>query len=92
MLFITLAPLRSSSRASCLGPCPGGTLDLTDDLVTANLAVGGPAGRGTTNGTSGQGTGGGLYLVTGGTATVNQTLVVLNFASTSDPDIHGTTS
>ena len=74
------------------GTLPGATLDLTDDLVTANLAVGGSAGHGATNGSTGQGTGGGLYLVTGGTATVNQTLVVLNFASTSDRNIHGTTS
>ena len=74
------------------GTLPGGTLDLAIDLVTANLAIGGSAGHGAANGSTGQGTGGGLYLATGGTATVNQTLVVLNSASTSDRNIHGTTS
>ncbi len=75
-----------------LGILPGATLDLTDDLVTANLAIGGTPGHGATTGSTGQGTGGGLYLATGGTATVNQTVIVLNFASTSDRNIHGTTS
>jgi hypothetical protein len=73
-------------------PLPGATLDLTDDLIVGNLAIGGKSGRGTTNGTAGQGVGGGLYLVTQSTASLTQTLVILNVASTSDPNIFGTVS
>ncbi len=71
---------------------PGAALSLTDVLVTLNAADGGSGGRGTTRGDEGQGMGGGLYLAAGGTATLTRTHVVLNVASTSDPDIFGTTS
>jgi hypothetical protein len=73
-------------------PTAGGTLDLSNDLVTLNAAIGGPAGRGTPGGTAGQGIGGGLYVFTGATATLTNTLVFFNFASTSDPDIYGGTT
>ena len=71
---------------------PGGALSLTDVVVTLNAAIGGSGGRGTTRGDAGQGIGGGLYLADGGTATLTRTHVLINFASTSDPDIFGTTS
>ena len=47
-------------------------------------------GTGRTGGDAGEGIGGGIYVVTGATATLTDTLVFLNFASTSDPDIFGT--
>jgi hypothetical protein len=71
---------------------PAGPLDLTDDLVLGNLAIGGSGGRGAPKGSAGQGQGGGLYLATGSTSTLRGTPVLLNFASTSDPDIFGTPS
>ncbi len=73
-------------------PLPAGTLTLSNDVVIANAAIAGSGGPGPTEGTAGQGIGGGLYLGTGGTATLSKTLVMLNFASTSDPDIFGTYS
>ena len=73
-------------------PLPGGTLDLSNDLVTLNAAIGGGAGQDAPPDSVGQGIGGGIYVVTGGTATLTDTLVFFNFASTSDPDIFGTTS
>ena len=74
------------------GTSPGGTLDLTDDLIIGNSALGKKGGKGATNGIDGQGVGGGLYLAPLGTATLTRTLVILNVASTSDPNIFGTAS
>ncbi len=65
---------------------PGGTLALSNSLVIGNLAQGGDAGSG---GTAGQGKGGGLYLATGSTTTLNKTIVAGNRASTSNNDIYG---
>jgi hypothetical protein len=64
---------------------PGATLSLSDSIVSLNVAVGGSGGN---NASSGQGIGGGLYLSSGGTATWTQTLVILNYASTSDNNIY----
>jgi hypothetical protein len=71
---------------------PGGALSLTNVVVTLNAAMGGSGGSETTRGDGGQGIWGGLYLAAGGTATQTRTQVVFDFASTSDPDIFGTTS
>ena len=76
--------------SSPFAPLPAGSLSLTNDLVTLNLATGGSGGRGAPNGSVGQGIGGGLYLTPGGTSTATSTLVILNVASTSDPNIFGT--
>ena len=65
---------------------PGATLSLTSTIVLGNLAIGGSGADGVG---SGQGIGGGLYLASGGSATLTSTLVVLNFASTSDDNIYG---
>ena len=64
----------------------GATLSLTSTIVLGNLAIGGSGADGAG---SGQGIGGGLYLASGGSATLTSTLVVLNFASTSDDNIYG---
>ncbi len=74
------------------GTSLGGTLSLSDVLVVGNRAQGGNAGGGATAGTAGQGIGGGLYLGTGGTATLKKTVVMGNHASTSNNDIYGTYS
>ena len=71
---------------------PGGTLDLTDDLIVGNFALGKKGGKGATNGNAGQGVGGGLYLDPLGTASLTRTSVILNVASTSDPNIFGSAS
>jgi hypothetical protein len=42
-----------------------------------------------TPGTAGTGVGGGLDLLPGGTATIDNTTVTGNHASTSDNDVHG---
>jgi hypothetical protein len=74
------------------GTSPGGTLDLTDVLVIGNPALGEKGGSGSTNGNAGQGVGGGLYLVPLGTVSLTRTSVILNVASTSDPNIFGSAS
>ncbi len=68
-------------------PSASATLDLSSDLVTLNSAVGGGAGQDAPAGSAGEGIGGGIYVVTSATATLTDTLVFLNFASTSDPNI-----
>ena len=73
-------------------PLPGATLSLSNVVVTLNSAIGGGAGHDAPAGSAGQGMGGGIYVVTGGTATLLDTLVFLNFASTSDSNISGTVS
>ena len=67
--------------------CPARASRSPDTIVLGNLAQGGSAASG---GTDGQGIGGGLYLATGSTTTLTQTLVVGNLASTSNDDIYGT--
>jgi hypothetical protein len=74
---------------SFFGTLPGGTLALSDVVVTGNWAQGGAAGGGATPGTAGLGIGGGLYLSTGGTATLKKARVVGNSASTSDDNTYG---
>ena len=71
------------------GSLPGAALALTDTLIIANLAQGGDAGEGVAGGSSGQGVGGGLYLASGGTATLKKTVVTGNQASTSNDNIYG---
>jgi hypothetical protein len=63
------------------------SLDQTDVLL--DLALAGLAGAG---GTSGIGIGGGLYVTSGGVGVVSlhTSTVALNFASTSNDNIHGT--
>jgi len=71
------------------GPVSTGTLD--NSVITGNFALGGRAGAG---GSAGAGLGGGLYVATnsGVFALVNlkKSLVILNFASTSNDNIYGT--
>jgi len=43
-------------------------------------------------GSNGDGIGGGLYVTTGGVATLHKTTVVLNFASFSNGNIYGAVS
>ena len=64
---------------------PGATLSLSGGLVVANAAVGGAGGNGAS---AGQGLGGGLYLSSGGTVTLTETIVLGNVASTSDDNIY----
>jgi hypothetical protein len=68
-------------------PLPGGTLDLTDTLVTLNLAQGGDGGQGPTAGDTGQGIGGGLYVAPGGGQTLTHSRIKGNHASTSNDNI-----
>ena len=65
---------------------PGAILSLTNTVVVANLAQGGDAVEG---GTDGQGIGGGLYLATGSASTLTATIVAANLASTSNDNIFG---
>jgi hypothetical protein len=60
-------------------------------VVSMNLALGGLAGAGGSDG-DGDGVGGGLYISTGGVVTLKKTTVALNFASTSNDNIYGTVS
>ncbi len=71
------------------GPLPSATLALTDALIIGNLAQGSDAGDGDPDGSSGQGIGGGIYLASGGTATLKKTVVAGNHASTSEDNIYG---
>ncbi len=70
-------------------PPPQNSID--NSVITGNFALGGRAGAG---GMDGQGKGGGLYVdfATGATALVKlkKSLVILNFASTSNDNIYGT--
>jgi hypothetical protein len=58
-------------------------------MIIGNLAQGGDAGEGDPDGSSSQGSGGGIYLASGGTATLTKTVVAGNHASTSDDNIYG---
>jgi hypothetical protein len=71
------------------GLLPGATLAIVDTLILGNLAEGGDAGDVDPDGSSGQGIGGGLYLASGGTATLKKTVVTGNRASTSNDNIYG---
>ncbi len=71
------------------GPLPAADLALTDALIIGNLAQRGDAGEGDPDGSSGPGTGGGIYLASGGTATLRKTVVAGNHASTSNDNIYG---
>jgi hypothetical protein len=63
----------------------GGTVQVTDTLIIRNEADGGSGSI-----TDGQGIGGGVYIATGGTACEDEeTLIVLNLASTSNDDAFG---
>ncbi len=53
-------------------------------MITGNFALGGQAGAG---GSDGQGLGGGLYVATGPSVDHKKSLVILNFASTSNDNI-----
>jgi hypothetical protein len=55
--------------------------------IALNLALGGLAGAG---GTNGEGIGGGLDVTTGSVVTLKKTTVALNVASTSNNNIDGT--
>ncbi len=59
-------------------------MTITDSLITLNVADGGSGG--------GQGIGGGLYMVAGTAALLDNTKVVFNYASTSNDNIYGTYS
>jgi len=61
-----------------------GSTMFTNSLVALNLAVGGTDG--------GQGVGGGVYIAGGSTILTATTQVVLNFATTSNDNIYGTSS
>ncbi len=65
------------------------TVALTNTLILGNLAQGGDAGDGNPDGNAGQGIGGGLYLASGGTATLKKTFVAGNNASNSNDNIYG---
>ena len=65
----------------------GGSASLDQTDVLLNLALGGLAGEG---GSDGDGIGGGLYVAIGAVVTLKKTTVALNFASTSNGDIYGT--
>ncbi len=71
------------------GSLPAAALALFDTLIMGNLAQGGDAGTGDSDGSSGQGVGGGLYLSSSGTATLKKTVVAGNHASTSNDNIYG---
>ena len=71
------------------GPLPAAALALTDTLIIGNLAHGGDAAEGDPDGSSGQGSGGGIDLASGGTATLRKTVVAGNHASTSNDNIYG---
>ena len=63
-----------------------GTVKITSSVVSGNAA---PSG----GGDGGQGIGGGLYIASGSATTLTgKTVVVLNFATTSNNDIYGTYS
>ena len=60
--------------------------DFADAIIVLNVALGGPSGRG---GSDGQGNGGGLYVATGAPVTLKKSLVIGNFASTGSNNIDG---
>jgi hypothetical protein len=60
------------------------------DVPGANPVGNSSPGAPGTGGAAGQGLGGGLYLQSGGTVTIDDTTVTGNQASTSDPDVFGT--
>ena len=65
----------------------GGTVTLTNVMVTGNQADGGAAGSG---GQDGQGVGGGVYVADGATVYADAlTEIIDNQASTSDDDVFG---
>ena len=64
----------------------GGSASLDQTDVLLNLALGGLAGAG---GSNGDGIGGGLYVTTGGVVTLHKSTVALNFASFSNDNIFG---
>ncbi len=70
-------------------PLAGGTLNLSDSIVTVNLAQGGNGGMGSTNGADGTGNGGGLFLAPGSVTTLSKDRIFGNRASTSGNDIDG---
>ena len=70
------AIFNAGPRSDPAGPLPAATRALFNTLIIGNLAQGGNAGDGDPDGSSGQGTGGGLFLATGGTATLERRTVV----------------
>ena len=65
-------------------PAPQNSID--NSVITGNFALGGQAGAG---GSDGSGIGGGLYVATGASVNLKKSLVILNFASTSNDNIYG---
>ncbi len=61
------------------------TVDQT--IVMANLAIGGLAGFG---GSEGDGFGGGLYITNGAGVTLKKSVILANIASTSGNNVYGT--
>ena len=62
----------------------GGTAAFDQSDILLDLALGGLAGQG---GNNGNGSGGGLYVTTGGLVSLKKTTVALNFASTSGNNV-----
>jgi hypothetical protein len=84
----------SGNGGNCFGGAlyvAGGTMTLRDDAVTGNTANGGAPGQ-SYNATSGLGEGGGIYIATPATVSLDGFTVanvLNNTASTSDPNIDG---
>ena len=76
-----------SAAASYVGAA--GAAALSNTSIIADVAIGGFAGFG---GSGGQGIGGGLYVATGGSVTLEKSLVIGNWASTSHNNIYGIVS
>ena len=76
--------MKAGARASS-GAAGTATLDQMDVLL--NLAIGGLAGFGGSDGKEGIG-GGLLYVTAGGVVSLKKTTVALNFASTSNNNIY----
>lgn len=69
-----------------------GAVLVTDSLITLNFALGGEGGDGTTtDGSDGQGLGGGVAIV-GGSVSLHSSTVKHNHASTASNDVYGTPS
>ena len=80
-------PTAATPRAAAYSSAAAGSAALDQSDILLNLAFGGLAGKG---GSDGDGIGGGLYVTTGGVVTLKKTTVALNFASFSNNNIYGT--